>query len=81
MTFGEWLDQNDLILGKWVTEHDKPALKPLTAEESENALERYLRNVKQIYGDQKATCSSCEGPHQCGACGGENPDCIWCHQQ
>jgi hypothetical protein len=23
-------------------------------------------------------CSSCNGPHQCGACGGRSASCPWC---
>lgn len=59
MTFWEWLNQQDMHLARWETtgetfeDHDH-VLVPLEEEETEALLERYLRNVKKIYGDPVA---------------------------
>lgn len=63
MNFGEWLDQQDIALGRWepVADYDlfgneshHHELTPFTPEETDIILERYLRNVRKIYGDMPA---------------------------
>jgi hypothetical protein len=59
-TFWEWLNLHDMHLCKWemFTGEDnlqhRHELVPLEMEEAEAVLERYLRNVRKIYGEQKA---------------------------
>lgn len=60
MTFSEWLNQQDIELCKWeyvepadCTPHDH-VLVPYTPEETDIIIERYLRNVRKIYGDMPA---------------------------
>ena len=66
MTFSEWLNQQDIELCKWeyvepvgCTPHDH-VLVPYTPEETDIIIERYLRNVRKIYGDMPAA-----GDHLC----------------
>ena len=65
MTFSEWLNQQDIELCKWeyvepvgCTPHDH-VLVPYTPEETDIIIERYLRNVRKIYGDMPAAGIIC----------------------
>lgn len=58
MTFSEWLDQQDIELCQWQSvgegaDHHH-VLMPFEPEETDIIIERYLRNVRKIYGDMPA---------------------------
>lgn len=58
MKFAEWLNQQDIELCQWESvgegaDHHH-VLVPFTPEETDIIIERYLRNVRKIYGDQPA---------------------------
>lgn len=63
VTFWDWLNVHDMHLARWecVEEYDmwgndkhEHVLVPLDMEETEAILDRYLRNVKKVYGDPYA---------------------------
>lgn len=54
MTFWEWLNQHDMRLARWEGRGQRRELILLTEEETEVILERYLRNVRMIYGEPQA---------------------------
>lgn len=68
MKFSEWTNQQDIELAHWepvekydlwgndVHEHE---LVPYTPEETDVIIERYLRNILKIYGDQPAASHIC----------------------
>ena len=64
MTFSEWLNQQDIELCRWESvgegaDHHH-VLMPFEPEETDIIIERYLRNVRKIYGDMPAA-----GDHLC----------------
>jgi hypothetical protein len=63
VNFSDWLNQQDIELCQWQSvgegaDHHH-TLVPFTPEETDVILERYLRNVRKIYGDMPA------GDHLC----------------
>jgi hypothetical protein len=72
MKFSEWINQQDIELARWeYVEGPEPGdvfashshhheLVPYTPEETDIIIERYLRNVRKIYGDMPAA-----GDHLC----------------
>jgi hypothetical protein len=67
ITFWEWLNQQDIHLARWqpTEEYDlwgndrhEHVLVPLEEEETEVILERYLRNVRKVYGEPRAAGES-----------------------
>lgn len=59
--FQEWLEKNRLSLARvqpvtdfWGNEIERDELVPVDTDEAEVILERYLRNVRMIYGEPKA---------------------------